>query len=342
MHDTDASSGWPNTLPQFTLAVGRCIAHLRQSASRGLIGESCGTRSQSRGFTLVELLVVIAIIGILAALLLPAIQVAKEAARRSQCANNLKQMGLAIQSFAVAHNDEFPPGSPGNSLQGLFTYMLPFLEEDTSYQQLDLQGTSHHSSSERTNPIRFQSIPVYVCPSYGSPSVIRAAYGDFQKGALTTYQGVGGALIREEQEVTSSVYGELPHNGMFGWAFRRKIRQVGDGLTKTIAIGEFVHRDFLGGNFANPPGNVRPWILGANSSFGSYAFKVIEQAPNSPLNRVADGVPFNHLPMGSDHVGLTQFVMADGSVHPIDDSVEFDVYQALATVNERETNVNAF
>ncbi len=295
------------------------------------------SKRQRAGFTLVELLVVIAIIAMLVTLLLPAVNAAREAARRTQCANNLKQMGLAMHSFASANADIFPPGSPDNQAHGLFTYMLPFLEEQALYDTLDLEGTIHHHPNEGRNPARYQVISAYLCPSYPQPWVIRnPELADFQQGALTSYQGVAGAVVSEEGKSTPSGYGDIPANGTFGWGFKRKLREMTDGLSKTLAIGEFVHRDFEGGSYGIPPGNVRPWILGANTAFGSYAFKVAEITPDTRIDRIADGVPFNYLPMGSFHPGATQFLLADGSVMPINHGFSLIVYQTMATANQQD------
>lgn len=306
--------------------VDRC--ENRRSGSP--IGES-----RRSGFTLVELLVVIAIIAMLVTLLLPAVQSAREAARRTQCINNLKQMGLACHNYASVNSDVFPIGNPGNSLQGLFTYMLPYLEEQSLFDTLDLDGTAHHSPSERQNPARFTAIPAYGCTSYGE-TVFRSNsdLADYQLGAVTTYQGVGGAFQDiADPKLTPSQYGDLPHNGMFGWEFSRKLRQVTDGLSKSLAIGEFVHRDMTESSFSLPPGNTRPWILGANGGVGSYASKVVVLPPNVRIDRVADGVPFNHLPFGSPHDSVTNFVLGDGAVRSIANGVDYVVFQAMATVN---------
>src|SRR5690606_36930300 len=92
--------------------------------------------SRERGFTLVELLVVIAIIGILVALLLPAVQAARAAARRSQCANQMKQMGIALQNYAATYGGTFPFGTPGSGQPGLFGHLLPFMEEEAIYDEI--------------------------------------------------------------------------------------------------------------------------------------------------------------------------------------------------------------
>ena len=273
----------------------------------------------------------------LVTLLLPAVQSAREAARRTQCINNLKQMGLACHNYASVNSDVLPMGCPDNSLQGLFSFMLPYLEEQALYDTLDLEGTQHHNPNERINPARYTPISAYGCASYGDTVFRTDGLADYQKGAVTTYQAVGGAFTEyQEPVITKSQYGAMPHNGMFGWGFQRKLKQVEDGLSKSLAIGEFVHRDISESNFSMPPGNTRSWILGANNGFGSYVFKVVVLPPNLRIDRVADGVPFNHLPFGSSHVGVTNFVLGDGAVRSIADGVDYAVFQAMATVSGKE------
>lgn len=113
--------------------------------------------SKRRGFTLIELLVVIAIIGVLIALLLPAVQSAREAARRSQCVNNLKQLGLAIQNYHDV-NSAFPPsgdGGPSNPVVHTFslkTKLLPFIEQQPVYNAINLNlGPSVLNGTWREN-----------------------------------------------------------------------------------------------------------------------------------------------------------------------------------------------
>src|SRR5947207_155504 len=123
------------------------------------------TRNDLSGFTLVELLVVIAIIGILVGLLLPAIQAAREAARRSHCLNNLKQIGLAFQNYADARKvlpSGYTAGPDPDSTApgwGWATYLLPYIEETSVYQQLDLSKPVESQVAIRT------VISIYLCPS---------------------------------------------------------------------------------------------------------------------------------------------------------------------------------
>jgi prepilin-type N-terminal cleavage/methylation domain-containing protein len=283
-------------------------------------------------FTLVELLVVITIIGILIALLLPAVQAAREAARRMQCSNNLKQMGLAMHNYMAAQNGFFPPGSPAPRPHnhGLFSYMLPFLELNNIYSQLKLGGETHIEAN------RFTPIATYVCPSYTYPTVIRIPDPDMD-GALTTYQGVGGAYYNASEGYDGSAsVGEVPRNGIFMYIRCRAIAEVTDGTSNTLAMGEFVHHDKDGGPYSS---YVRAWILGANwpntagkTDCGSYALKVLQYQLNSPLG-ISDGIPFNHLPMGSHHPGGADFLAADGSALFLTGQIQYSVYRELATCN---------
>jgi hypothetical protein len=135
-------------------------------------------------------------------------------------------------------------------------------------------------------------------------------------------------------------FGNLPDNGLFGLNFYRSMGECKDGLSNTLAFGEFVHQDVTPSKaYAKPPGNVRPWILGENGEKASYAFKVCEFAINAKVDRADDKVPFNHLPMSSFHTGGANFCIGDGSVRFLPETINFVLYEALATANAGETAV---
>ena len=123
---------------------------------------------KSRAFTLVELLVVIAIIGILIALLLPAVQSAREAARRMQCSNNLKQMGVGLHNYMLSYDQTFPPGTyyGPNAGWSWSALILPFMEQTAALNLVDFDyGYNDPVNGKATKTF----IPVYHCPSWPTP-----------------------------------------------------------------------------------------------------------------------------------------------------------------------------
>ena len=294
------------------------------------------------GFTLVELLVVITIIGILIALLLPAVQVAREAARRMQCTNNLKQVGLALHNYAATWGGAFPVGTHATTVtprHGLFSHILPYLEMQAIYDLLDLDGSTLNDTANRQQ--RFTVIPAYICPSwpYKSSYTASETYYPGAVGAITLYQGVGGAFPTEEPTVKSTGFGNLPKNGMFGPNFWRTVAEVHDGLSNTLAMGEFAN--LCGEDEKNATNPLYPWILsglpgGGYGGFASMAAKVVVVPINDPVG-VFSGVPFNHLAFTSFHPGGANFLVGDGSVTFLSENMQFLLYQQLATVARGET-----
>jgi prepilin-type N-terminal cleavage/methylation domain-containing protein len=322
-------------------------------------------RCRRTAFTLVELLVVIAIIGILVALLLPAIQSAREAARRSQCTNNLKQIGLAAQNCADRYK-ALPMGygrtidhiNKGVSAvkEGLWPELLRFMEENATYDRIEFTYfTAGHQFYQ--DPVRDIVIPGFICPDWPDAKVIDQTATtppyEYQWGAISTYAGVAGATIDSPPAPTpktiASLYGALPVDGAGAFTVgkqtvgflpqligvRRKLSQITDGQSKSFLVGEYIHRDCVLSVVSTDPGrnNMRPWYLSGNAD-APYQMKVLDQPPNTCATR--DTTNFNYLPMGSLHPGLTQFAFIDGSVHVVTDSIDRDLYRALGTTSYNE------
>jgi prepilin-type processing-associated H-X9-DG protein len=289
--------------------------------------------------------VVITIIGILVALLLPAVQVAREAARRMQCTNNLKQMGLALHNYATTWNGSFPAGTLGDIVphHALFSHMLPYLELQGIYDRLDFSAGAKTSDFVKNHNQQFTVIPAYTCPSWPFVNVqsLAAAYAtggsELTAGAKTFYQGVGGAFPTEEPTLKTTDFGNLPKNGMFGPFFWRRINEVHDGLSNTLAMGEFAHL-----NQKDPPGTVihcwmaGGWSYNTHDNVASMGSKVVAVPINDPIGTL-NGVPFGHLAFTSCHPGGANFLVGDGSVSYLLENINFLLYQQLATVARGET-----
>jgi prepilin-type N-terminal cleavage/methylation domain-containing protein/prepilin-type processing-associated H-X9-DG protein len=273
--------------------------------------------NSNRGFTLVELLVVIAIIGVLVALLLPAIQAAREAARRAQCANNMKQLGLAVQ----LHHDAkraYPPGRNATDTKSVSWayYSLPYLEQQAIYQAY--QPTFDVFAPE--NALTFRTpVPTFFCPSRRGPAADRdfdnndgpttmpvaAAGGDYAANAGDDFDPVDGGVIEDHEA---------------GPIFTRsKIneRQVTDGLSNTIAVGEKWITDQVASDEDNPP------APGAEANYhGDSA--IFAGDSERTVMRISDhGFPGNipddddNTRFGSEHTEQCHFAFLDGSVRLI-------------------------
>ncbi len=214
-----------------------------------------------KGFTLVEVLVVIAIVGVLAGLLLPAVQKAREAANAIKCRNNLKQIGLAMHSYESVAGS-FPPGNQLFWGAGWATVLLPYLEQSVLYDRLDLTQPMGSSGPWAAVPnwIKMQNVQIatYICPSSPLPPLIQTDQGDNGPG---NWQQVGN-YVAIMGACTSSSVGDDPtgqgrvsdcsnatpiycnfggfaaSNGVIYPGSRVRLSQITDGTTNTLLVGE--------------------------------------------------------------------------------------------------------
>jgi len=219
-------------------------------------------RRRALGFTLIELLVVIAIIGLLVAILLPAVNAARAAARRTQCQNNLRQVGLGIQNFESARQ-KMPPGqvwTGRRDREGVVDYawsalLLTFLEEDAVYDQLDLKQSY---LLPKNQPAASQVIPTYICPSTSLRDKQRIGdqipnFSDVEGltlGAID-YLGISGPDKDELNPRTQEPYGAqqgvlIGTKGLEKWTRpeppRVTIASITDGTSKTLCVSECTGR----------------------------------------------------------------------------------------------------
>ena len=298
------------------------------------------------GFTLVELLVVIAIIGILIAMLLPAVQAAREAARRTQCLNNLKQQGLAVQSFHAARK-MLPSSRTCDHKETWLVQIMPYLDERNAAAQWK-SGTCFY---DQTPAMREWLVPTYLCPNRGAgrplvPSTPDnsvqdgdldhvhpatdpnghpwpGAYSDYAACSSTINPFTPTVLVRSAQIAFDGAliygnYSEFPKLPLVihGWHSHTTLKSITDGTSKTFLAGETTA--FLAANIAayNGDGNWG-WVIG----------------PNDPLHIGSE--PVNGF--GSDHPGVCNFAFVDGSARSMSNSTSIKILQALITRAGGET-----
>ncbi len=305
--------------------------------------------SRRRAFTLIELLVVIAIIAILIGLLLPAVQKVREAAARASCQNKLKQIGLAMHNYHGV-SGQFPPAYtwapslttvlipptpavdrppldiyiyPSDPGWGWGAYLLPYLEQDNVYNRLDLTKNVNSPSMFGTTDM---PLAVYTCPAdreTGRFQVLNMLNLLMMSASTNSYAacyGMGGLLDTQPDQ----------GNGVFFRNSKVRVGDITDGTSNTLAVGE---RPAL---FAKAPwaGTISSGTIRTTPGAPVYS-SVIHPPPSMVMARVWRK-PLNDpwsepIDFFSPHVGVVNFVFADGSVHGLPTSTDVLVLQGLAT-----------
>ena len=301
-------------------------------------------RYSKPGFTLIELLVVIAIIGVLIALLLPAVQAARESSRRMSCQSNLKQLGVALHCYHERVR-QLPPGylsnlngpasqDPDSDCTwdeigpgwGWAAFLLGDLEESNLQRTIrfDLQIADPTNAAARTT-----TVSVFACPSEvmtGTFTVVDSNGNPLTSVASSNYAAMNGVL-----GVTSDAF---DNNGVFIRNRKMRLSDVTDGLSTTLFVGERATDmssmtwtgAVLGGvvpaqRYPNP----------ADQLANAEAAAALLLSHGSREHIPDDDLVFDADATSSNHPGIVNFLFGDGSVHIISSSIDGQVYEALLT-----------
>jgi len=309
----------------------------------------CGVSHRRRGFTLVELLVVIAIIGILVALLLPAVQAAREAARRTQCSNNLKQYGLGIHNYADTNKTILPPagsqaawGNPQTSWQ---VAVLPFMEQQSLYNQLPMNNNTNASNYTLNNGqnVNVVKLPYGRCPTDTSDEMLGGQSQLSYCGSLgsqRTPSADGNCNQYLGNKINASQgnddHGNTASSSALSGVFARlgahvKFAHVSDGLSNTIFVGEVMAKcnDHYGNGWPN--------FNQFNNAHASTVCPINEfttctgASPGEIRNPSCTNQNNWNYSWGfrSKHPGGAQFLIGDGTVRFISQSVNMVTYNQL-------------
>jgi prepilin-type N-terminal cleavage/methylation domain-containing protein/prepilin-type processing-associated H-X9-DG protein len=305
-------------------------------------------RCRRGAFTLIELLVVIAIIAILIALLVPAVQKVRESANRTQCQNNMKQLGVALHGFHDAYkglpaaNQSIPnyPGSPSNPPTLSWTpFILPFIEQGALYNRYRSDRAWNDPNTNDNGPNQVQ-IPLFICPSAPSERVGANNRGILDYPAISELHRPNKYYTAYKMPASDSTYiGILGHN------VRRRLVEVRDGTSNTLLLAEDAGRNqfwMLGKHYGSLPAN---YTIGGESGAWANPGGIITVFGIIPAN-VGTNNALSPGPCAVNcanageiyafHTNLANVLMGDGSVRGLRSNTDVNVVIPLVTRNAGE------
>lgn len=291
---------------------------------------------KKNAFTLVELLVVIAIVGALTGLLLPAVQAAREAARRIQCGNNLHQLGLALHNYHNTHRS-FPIGVVYPNWTMWSAQILPELEQNTLHATIDF--TKPYADSDTANGRACATLlSGYRCPSANAPEHVNVQ--GVSGRVPSNYLAVASGTANRDVGPTSAHIGRIDQDGMMFVSRSTRMASILDGTSQTLAIGESLFLPEVNGpDSTGAPQIVDHWYIGTAGMFsvnGNYVTEASEALGSTgvAMNNWKDDsiiICEKEIAFSGHHRGGVQFVFADGHVTMLSDTMDRTIYSALGT-----------
>jgi len=284
------------------------------------------------GYSLVELLVVVGIVAVLMSLLLPAIQAAREAARRTQCGNQLRQMGSAMLQYHDAKG-RFPPGIQSSTRMFWSGFLLPYIEHQNLYDMIDFDLTWD------TGPnaiVCSTFLPLFRCPSSTAPETMTAQ--GIEDRVPCDYLACGSGTDTRESGPPPLAGG--PHSdGVFYVDSGTRIAEILDGTSNTIALGDamFVFEE-MDLDHTGFPQFLDRWCVGTLEGLDNEVSEGIGSTGVAINSHKLDVfIDEKELAFGSHHPGGVQAAFVDGSVRFFQEDIDRAVWSALGTRNGRET-----
>lgn len=296
-------------------------------------------------FTLIELLVVIAVIGILMALLMPAVQMVREAARRTNCLSNLKQLSIATTAFHDVQR-RFPPGYTFPAQAMWSAYILPFMEQGNLYRTIALDGPWQTVGS--SNALACATlIPEFRCPSSDAPESMSVQ--GFEDRVPSSVLACASGMLNRESGPYPWV-GDDVSDGIFYRNSQTRMRDIRDGTSHTILLGEALFDyEIWGDDYFGQSQVVDHWYIGSGDldissmAHGDRSIEVSEclGSTGCRINSTSiEDAPVNdkELCFSSRHPGGAQVAFADGHLRFVSNFVDFEVWQALGSRAGGEVN----
>ena len=298
------------------------------------------------GFTLVELLVVVAVIGILIGMLFPAVQAVRQAARKTSCNNNIRQIIIASQNYETS-NARFPMAAQEDG-RSLFVELSGFLDQEYIYQRSLQELSKAETIKDRLTELSSLPMDVLFCPA--TPELNRIANISGQGKYTANYYAMSGPLGFAVSTDGSRTYkyteldpeptgGAVGLDGLFSphvdgtFTAKRGAKDIRDGVTNTIAFGEISYSPIRNGS---PAAERAGWAFGATYDASDLIEKIYSSKSfDYGINHVNQG-DTNNLSYGSVHGGGAHFAFADGSIKFINERVNLDVLKTLCSIKHLE------